>query len=315
MRPHLPTLVAATFLLPAAALCAQETGVSHPEAIEETITTTTATTVTAKPVDAAAPVTARPVLQTRTAETAVITDGSPVVVETKTVATETTPTVLRVAPTEAARREEALGNSLDEGIVASLPYIKNALAEGTMLRARLNQEISSKTTEQGSRFTARLSSEVTHDGRIVFPEGTLLSGRVTSIKQPRKLGGGASVHLEPDTVTLPDGTAYRVNARIIDTDDFHNSRVNDEGTIIHTQHAKATLASLGLTTGSAAVAGAMIGGGVGAAVGAGIGAGIGAAWWLRRDRSETLAEGTQLVFSLDRPLYLVPLTPDAAGAN
>jgi outer membrane lipoprotein SlyB len=91
---------------------------------------------------------------------------------------------------------------------------------------------------------------------------------------------------------------------VTDLDNYRESHVNAEGTIVNNSNAKATAAALGLTTGSAVVAGAMIGGGVGAVVGLGVGAGAGAVWWLRRDRQQTLPKGTEIVFMLDNSMQL-----------
>ncbi len=90
--------------------------------------------------------------------------------------------------------------------------------------------------------------------------------------------GRASIRLQPDFITFPDGTSHRLHAELIDLDNFADAHVNAEGTVIGTEHPKATIAALGLTTASAAAAGALIGGGVGAGSGAAIGVGAGAVY-------------------------------------
>ena len=301
MKVTLSAFVVATVVLPAAALSAQTTGVSRPESLDDNITVSApaapaAVAASAKPAEPAA--TPAPVLQVRTEATPaphpeLVADAMP----------------LRADSTLESRFTAT--PDPDAGIVTAYPAVKNGLSEGTLLRARLNQVLSSRTTVTGSHFTAELTTDVLRDGKVLLPAGATLRGRVTEIRNGHKLGGAASMHLEPESITLPDGNLYRVDARVIDlADDEKNSRVNEEGTIIRSSHAKATFAALGLTTGSAAAAGAVLGGGVGAVVGAGIGAGVGAIWWMRRDREETLAQGTELVFSLDRNLILTPVTAE-----
>jgi len=199
-------------------------------------------------------------------------------------------------------------DDLNSGIVTAVPVGPNELAAATRLPATLDQEISTKSTLAGTRFTAVLTRDIGHDGRVLLPTGTLIHGRITQIHGGRRISGAAAIRLQPTDVTLPDGTNYRLAAEVVDIDHFEDSHVNGEGTIVANGHPKATAAALALTTTSAVVAGAVIGGGVGAVVGLGVGAGAGAIWWLKRDREQLLPKGTELVFSLDAPLALTPNT-------
>jgi hypothetical protein len=83
-----------------------------------------------------------------------------------------------------------------------------------------------------------------------------------------------------------------------------DSHLNAEGTILANSHTKTTAIIGGATTATAVITGAMIGGGVGAVVGLGVGVGAGTILWLRQDRQEILAEGTEITFALDEPLTL-----------
>jgi hypothetical protein len=197
-------------------------------------------------------------------------------------------------------------DDINSGIVTSVPVGPNELGAATVLKATLGEDISTKSTIAGTRFTAVLTQNAGHDGRVLLPTGSLISGRIAQIHGGRRIGGNAAIRLQPEKVTLPDGTSYRIAAQVIDLDHFEDSHVNGEGTIIANGHPKQTAAALGLTTGSAVVAGAVIGGGVGAVVGLGVGAGVGAVWWLKHDREQLLPQGTEIVLSLDSPLQLTP---------
>jgi len=199
-------------------------------------------------------------------------------------------------------------DDINSGIVAAVPVGPNELAAATLLKSTLDQDISTQSTIAGTRFTAVLALDAGHDGRVLLPAGSVIHGRITQIHGGRRIGGAAAIRLQPTDVTLPDGTNYRIAAEVVDLDHFEDSHVNGEGTIVANGHPKATAAALGLTTTSAVVAGAMIGGGVGAVVGLGVGAGVGAIWWLKRDREQLLPKGTEIVFSLDSPLTLIPAT-------
>ncbi len=191
----------------------------------------------------------------------------------------------------------------DGQIVMSVEEVPGELREGTMLRARLREQLSTATTAVGSKWTAELTSAVENRGRVVLPVGSVMEGRVTQVHGGKRISGAAMLHLEPKSVVLPDGTRYSVRAQLIDADEGGSeNRVNSEGTIKRREHGKETLAVVGGVTGAAAVAGALVGGGVGAAVGAGIGAGVGTIVWLKEDRQATLPAQTEMVFSLMEPM-------------
>lgn len=284
MKVPVAALTAGSLFLAAATLCAQETGVSHPEALDDNITVST-------PKPAAPAAVQRP-------SSSIATEPTPVLhTHPTTVAQASTPKIY--GPGEA--------DPIDAGIVVTRPYTENAISEGTMVKARLDSPLSTTDTHVGSRFAAHLTEDIDHAGRVIFPAGTILSGRVTEVRGGRRIGGAAAIHIEPEILTLPDGTTYRIAARVIDLDPAYHAKVTDEGTILGNQAGKGTAAALTLTTSSAAAAGAMIGGIPGAAIGAGIGAGAGAIWWLKQDTQQSIANGTQIVFSLTRPLELTPL--------
>ncbi len=195
----------------------------------------------------------------------------------------------------------------DAGIVTSVEERPGEVREGTLLRARIKQSLSTVTTVPGTRFTAELSEPVEKDGRVVLPTGAVIEGRITEVHGGRRISGAAMLHLEAKSVTLPDGSHYLIHAQLIDTDQSAHTTVDREGTLVRRDHPRETLAAMGLSTGGAAAAGAVIGGGVGAAVGAGIGAGAGAIWWLKQDRQAVLPQDSMLVFSLTEAMPVMPI--------
>lgn len=196
----------------------------------------------------------------------------------------------------------------DAAIVTSVEEHAGEVREGTLLRARIKQSLSTVTTAPGSKFTAELLEPVEKQGRVVLPVGAVIEGRVTEVHGGRRISGAAMLHLEPRTVTLPDGTHYVIHAQLIDTDQSSNTTVDREGTLVRRDHPKEVLAGVGLATGGAAVAGGLIGGGVGALVGAGVGAGAGTIVWLKQDRQAVLPQESTLVFSLTEAMPLTPVS-------
>lgn len=230
--------------------------------------------------------------------------GTPAPAETNTAAFDPDANIVTVTTPDTPVADTA---ALDAGIVTSVPEREGELNQGTLLRARINQALSTTSTVEGSRFTASLTEPIINMGRVIMPIGSVIEGNVTEVRSGRRISGRAALHLEPRDVTLPDGTHYVIHAQLIDTDQYDKSSVDREGTLLRKDHPKATLAAMSVATGGAAAAGAMVGGGVGALVGAGIGAGASTVLWLKQDRQEALPKDSLLVFSLTTPMVVKPL--------
>lgn len=289
-------ITTAVLLLAASPGFAQMTGVSHPDpsVITSDEATPAARQLTPKP-SAAMPATAAP------ATTEVYGAYVPY-------------TGPKAAGTPMATHAMPVENPEDAMIVVDVPERPGELREGTLLRTRIQDTLSTSTTLPGMRFTAEVTEPIMRDGRVIIPVGSILNGLVTEVRGGRRIGGAALLHLETRDVTLPDGTHYIVHAQVVGTgpSDFN---ITDEGTLKKKDHMKQTLLVAGGVTGASAVTGAVIGGGVGAAVGAGIGAGVSTVLWLKQDRQATLEKDMTLVFSLTTPMILTPLHEGTASAG
>jgi len=192
----------------------------------------------------------------------------------------------------------------DAGIVTEVPRHPNELPAGTSLHVTLDSAIDTASTQPNTPFRGELTENIQNEGRIVIPQGSIVEGRVTQVRGGKRIRGTALIHLQMDTIVLPDGTRLPLRAQVVDTDQFANTRIDDEGNILRKDHVGGTLAAMSLTTGGAAAAGGVIGGPAGALIGAGVGAGLGTAVWLKQDRQAHLPEGTQVVLSLTEPMDL-----------
>jgi hypothetical protein len=282
-------LIAAAVLLTGAPLFAQMTGTSHPEDLDDT----------------------QPVLTPDASHYVPPSHETPSATFTVTTPATSTPTLYQRTPQytqvpdqTAAVAPTGAANDPDGQIVTSVPVGANELPIGAILKATLQTPISTETTLQGSRFTAALSADVSRNGVVLLPAGSIVYGRITHIHGGRRISGPSAIRLTPDSVSLPDGTVYPLRAEVTDLDHYADSHVNEEGTIVGNTHPGQTAAAVGLTTTSAVVVGAVIGGPVGAGIGLGVGAGAATIWWLRHDRQQELPTGTQMVFTLNTPLQL-----------
>ena len=202
----------------------------------------------------------------------------------------------------------------DAGIVTSIPSHPGEISEGALIKARLQQTISTVDTVAGTKFSATITEPLMKDGKVIVPSGSLLEGKVTYVRGGKRLSGGAAIHMEPRTISLPDGTKYIIEARLIDTDNWNNTKIDSEGTVLKKENGKQTLATMSLAAGGPMAAGAVIGGVPGALIGAGVGAGVGTVIWLKQDRQAELPKDLGVVFSLTEPMSITPIAAAATTA-
>jgi hypothetical protein len=203
----------------------------------------------------------------------------------------------------------------DAGIVTYVPSAPGEIPDGTLVRVKLREELSTLTTRPGTKFTAEVSEPVMRDGRVIVPVGSVMEGRVTWVRGGKRIGGAAAIHLEPWTVTLPDGSEYVLRARAIDTSSWDNTGVDSEGTITLRESRKRVAGVMGLTAAGGMAAGAMIAGVPGALIGAGVGAGVSTVVWLRQDRQAVLPKDLGVVFSLTEPMSVTPVNAGVGVAK
>jgi hypothetical protein len=114
----------------------------------------------------------------------------------------------------------------------------------------------------------------------------------------------------PESVVLPSGEHYVLNATLVDTSVRNGTDVNNEGQFKGKGYDNQDLVIMGAGTGASMLAGGLIGGGKGVLIGATIGATATVARWLGKRNSAELPAGTQLVMELSRPLEM---TADTGG--
>jgi hypothetical protein len=205
-----------------------------------------------------------------------------------------------------ARGLDTSKDNTDDGIVTEVLAPGNALPEGTVFRVSMLQDIEAYAVTPGTPFRAKLTQDITRNGKVIVPAGSELHGKVVYATSASRLRGGSSLRLRADEFVLPDGTRYRVHAQVIDTQGS-DTNAKGEGNIVPTAEVKRNLAVLGAGAGGGAAVGAVIGGGVGAVVGSAIGAGAATTHWLLVQRSANLPASSVVIFSLTDPMLLNPV--------
>ena len=194
----------------------------------------------------------------------------------------------------------------DGDIVRPRPLGPGEIAEGTLIRVRLLNDLSSSFTQVGQPFHSRVATDVLQDGNVVIPTGSEISGKVESVSTGH-FGGHGTLMLRPETVTLPNGESFHLGATVSSTPGSH-TRVNAEGTISPGPRKKRAGVEYAGAVGVGVVAGAYLGGPAGALAGGLIGAGLVTTHLLISHPQARLDSGSVLMLSLTEQVHMVPTT-------
>jgi hypothetical protein len=218
--------------------------------------------------------------------------------------------IVRIAPTTSlaspALSQHAYAYEPDGDIVHPHPLRPGELQEGTSIRVHLLDRLSTSDTEKGEPFRTRVATDVLQGGQVLIPAGSEIDGRVVAVSSGHA-GGYGTMRLQPESVILPNGTRFRLNAEVTGTPGSR-TRVVGEGTIRADSRVKRDGIEYGGAVGAGAVTGAIVGGPVGALTGSLIGAGAITVHLLVSHPQATLDSGTTLMFMLTDRLYLAPET-------
>ncbi len=149
------------------------------------------------------------------------------------------------------------------------------VAAGTEIQAALQDELSTKFSRYGDKFTAIVSQPVNAvDGSLAIPAGSRITGEVVESEQGRTLPavrGRGKLNLRFRNLILPDGTTLPLNVSLISV---HNMKANEEGQVQSGTSGKTVAKGLGIGAGLGGVAGLIFGGPLkGLAIGAIVGGG------------------------------------------
>jgi hypothetical protein len=185
-----------------------------------------------------------------------------------------------------------------------------SLPAGTAFKVKLENTLSTFSSKEGDPIYGRVTQDVTLDGKTVIPIGATVQGRVTKVNEPRRIAGKPTIGIFPETVVLPNGERYTLNAVMVDTSLRNGTDVNTEGQFKGDGIDGKNLTEIGMGTGGGMLVGGLAGGGKGLLIGGGVGATLTVAHWLGKRRSAALPSGTELMMELSRPLSM---TPETAG--
>jgi hypothetical protein len=206
--------------------------------------------------------------------------------------------------TTAPAPARSYGFDPDGDIVHPRAMRPGELREGTSIRVRLLDRLSTAQSQVGEPFHTRVATDVLQGGHVVIPAGSEIDGRIAQVSSGH-VGGHGTMRLSPESVTLPNGTRYRLHAEVSSAPGS-KTHVAGEGNINPNSRLKRDGIEYGSAVGAGAVTGAIVAGPVGALTGSLIGAGAITVHLMVNHPQATLESGTTLMFQLTDPLYLAP---------
>lgn len=172
--------------------------------------------------------------------------------------------------------------------------------DGTTMVAVLENDVSTRTSSDGDRFTMSV-----RDASNRVYDGAILEGRLTDLSRSGRVTGRASLTFAFDQIRLRDGRSFRFAGFVdnIRTTNGEDIRIDNEGTVRDDNNQTTRTAQrAGIGAGIGALIGAIAGGGKGAAIGAAIGAGAGAGSVYVQGRDDLeLQRGTELTVRASSP--------------
>jgi hypothetical protein len=146
---------------------------------------------------------------------------------------------------------------------------------GTVIRARMNSTLTSKSAAVGNTFTSTITEPVyASNGAVVIPTGSTLTGRVTNVKKASKGGNPGQIDVAFVSVRLPNGRVRSINGSLTDLESGKTASDN-EGGVSGSKMKNRKIVFIGGGAAGGALLGAIAGGGKATAIGALLGAGAG----------------------------------------
>jgi len=146
------------------------------------------------------------------------------------------------------------------------PPIVKTLPAGTSLALVFLDGLSSETNQQGDTFRARVARDVTHDGLVLIPAGSVVVGNVTEAVPLKKIGGTAKLSLAFSAIEMPTGASVEIEATLAEQGKSETKK--DAATIGGAAAGGALLGRLVGHDTKGALIGAVVGGAAGTAVAA-----------------------------------------------
>jgi hypothetical protein len=166
---------------------------------------------------------------------------------------------------------------------------------GTEIKIRLENEIDTKESRDGDRFTATVLTPSR------YADATI-EGHIAKIDKSGKLTGKTELALSFDRIRLRNGEGGRMAAQVVKVYGEDSAKeVDEEGNVKSGSKGKTTAVRTGGGAALGAIVGGIAGGGKGAAIGAAVGAAAGAgSTYIQGSNKVKLDSGTEILVRTTR---------------
>jgi hypothetical protein len=166
------------------------------------------------------------------------------------------------------------------------------LPEDTIIRLRMNEQLSSKNAQVGALFTSTVVTPVYVRGLEVIPAGSIVRGQVTQVERASRKSQAGSINVTFTSLKLPNGVQYPINASLAASDSADN-----EGEVKGKSSKKRNARFIG----RGMVVGGLIGGGSGVVTGGVFGAARGL---IKKGEEAEINPGTEFDIILNRKISI-----------
>jgi len=174
---------------------------------------------------------------------------------------------------------------------------------GTTIETALGTLLTTKGSEEGDPFIAKVVEPIFNGGQQIVPAGSMLHGHVSFVKDPGRVKGKAQMRLVADKIVTIDDVEFLLSASLQDAKGAEGAQVTgEEGTLQGPgKSVKGAAVDAGVGAGVGAAAGAIAAGGTGSLYGLGIGAVTGVIRNMAKKHKDLiLPMGTDLSFAVPR---------------
>jgi hypothetical protein len=172
------------------------------------------------------------------------------------------------------------------------------VADGAILTGILQDNVSTKVSQNRDRFRLKIQSPSEY-------RGTIVEGYISGINRSGRVSGSSKITFNFEKILLSNGETYDFAAFIQNITDTNGKtvKIDEEGTASGKSQTKETIKRGSIGAGAGAILGAIFGGAKGAIIGATIGGGAGAGSVIVTGKEEVeLTQGSTLTIQSSSPI-------------
>jgi hypothetical protein len=171
------------------------------------------------------------------------------------------------------------------------------IANGTTVIATLNNDLNTRNSREGDRFTMTVREPSQYSGATI-------EGHISQVNRSGRVTGRSQLTFNFDRIRMRDGRTLNFSGFVenVRTANGESVRVDNEGTVQDSSRTDTTVQRTAVGTAVGAIIGAIAGGGKGAAIGAVLGAGGGAgSVYVQGSDDLNLLSGTEVTIRASSP--------------